>query len=44
MTELQDYLFHHIFLPRKLPGEPDDSPENESGMIDFVLDSLKGFD
>ncbi|KAH7019555.1 hypothetical protein EDB80DRAFT_632634 [Ilyonectria destructans] len=38
-----NYLFHHIFLPPKLPGGQDSSGEKDESLIDFVLDSLRLF-
>ncbi|RGP77963.1 hypothetical protein FLONG3_3920 [Fusarium longipes] len=38
-----DYLFHHLFLPAKLPGGDDTSASNTAFLIDFVLKSLRGF-
>ncbi|KAF4447595.1 hypothetical protein F53441_8890 [Fusarium austroafricanum] len=38
-----NYLFHHLFLPPKLPGEDDMSVSNTIFLIDFVLRSLQCF-
>ncbi|KAM0336155.1 hypothetical protein ACHAPQ_004430 [Fusarium lateritium] len=37
------YLFHHLFLPPKLPGDDDMSVSNTVLLIDFVLQSLQRF-
>ncbi|KAJ9492030.1 hypothetical protein VN97_g1201 [Penicillium thymicola] len=37
------YLFHHIFLPPKLPQEEDYHAEREILLIDVVLDALHSF-
>jgi hypothetical protein len=42
-SEAFDYLFHHIFLPQKLPGHEDDSASNVASLISFVLRSLQRF-
>ncbi|EEU36845.1 uncharacterized protein NECHADRAFT_94047 [Fusarium vanettenii 77-13-4] len=42
-SEAFDYLFHHIFLPQKLPGHEDDSASNAAALISFVLRSLQRF-
>ncbi|RSM04293.1 hypothetical protein CEP52_006878 [Fusarium oligoseptatum] len=42
-NEAFDYLFHHIFLPQKLPGHEDDSASNVANLISFVLRSLQRF-
>lgn len=34
------YVFHHLFLPPKLPGGDDASPAFEKQLIQFVLDCL----
>ncbi|KAF4983726.1 hypothetical protein FZEAL_942 [Fusarium zealandicum] len=41
--ERLNYLFHHLFLPAKLPGEDDSSSTNEAFLVDFVLHCLKRF-
>jgi hypothetical protein len=41
--EKLDYLFHHLFLPAKLPGGDDDSVANATELIDVVLRSLRRF-
>ncbi|KAF5986478.1 hypothetical protein FCOIX_1537 [Fusarium coicis] len=38
-----EYLFHHLFLPAKLPGGDDTSASNTVFLIDFVLQSLQRF-
>ncbi|KAM0416006.1 hypothetical protein ACHAPT_013033 [Fusarium lateritium] len=38
-----DYLFHHLFLPPKLPGEDDSSGTNEEHVINVVRDALARF-
>ncbi|KAH6982286.1 hypothetical protein BKA56DRAFT_550226 [Ilyonectria sp. MPI-CAGE-AT-0026] len=38
-----NYVFHHIFLPPKLPGGQDSSGEKDEALINFVLDSLRLF-
>ncbi|KAF4967332.1 hypothetical protein FSARC_5098 [Fusarium sarcochroum] len=38
-----NYLFHHLFLPAKLPGQDDDDGSNTIFLVDFVLHSLKLF-
>ncbi|KAJ4208350.1 hypothetical protein NW767_001454 [Fusarium falciforme] len=42
-SEAFDYLFHHIYLPQKLPGHEDDSASNVAALISFVLRSLQRF-
>ena len=37
------YLFHHLFLPRQLPGSDDDTADDDSFLIDFVINSLGEF-
>ncbi|KAM5377914.1 hypothetical protein ACJZ2D_004818 [Fusarium nematophilum] len=41
--EQAEYLFHHLFLPSKLPPGDDSSPSNEARLIDFVDLSLRRF-
>ncbi|KAK7414002.1 hypothetical protein QQX98_007113 [Neonectria punicea] len=41
--EMTDYLFHHIFLPPKLPGGYDCHRNEEQHLVELVLDSLKSF-
>lgn len=38
-----NYLFHHIFLPPKVPGGQDSSGEKDEALIDFVLGCLRLF-
>lgn len=38
-----DFLFSHMFLPRKLPGSKDQAPKHESALLAFILDSLRLF-
>ncbi|KAF2664444.1 hypothetical protein BT63DRAFT_89804 [Microthyrium microscopicum] len=37
------YLFHHVFLPPKLPQENDDDPSLEKALIDAVIHALQEF-
>lgn len=37
------YMIHHIFLPPKLPGEDDSSPDHEIALLDITLDALRDF-
>lgn len=37
------YLFHHVFLPPKLPGEDDSSPEHDDTLLDVVQGCLAAF-
>lgn len=37
------YMFHHIFLPPKLPRKDDSSTANEEILLDTVFDSLEKF-
>lgn len=38
-----EYLFHHLFLPPKLPGGDDMTALNSIFLTDFVLQSLQRF-
>ena len=38
-----EYLFHHMFLPPKLPGGDDTSVTHEADLIDYVLKSLSEY-
>ncbi|KAH7361362.1 hypothetical protein BKA66DRAFT_444743 [Pyrenochaeta sp. MPI-SDFR-AT-0127] len=38
-----EYLYNHLFLPRKLSGADDASRKNEGLLLDFVLQSLQRF-
>ncbi|KAH7245149.1 hypothetical protein BKA59DRAFT_418054, partial [Fusarium tricinctum] len=38
-----EYLFHHLFLPPKLPGGDDMTASNSIFLTDFVLQSLQRF-
>ncbi|KAL9563796.1 hypothetical protein ACKAV7_012038 [Fusarium commune] len=38
-----EYIFHHLFLPRKLPGGDDMSASNTIFLTNFVLQSLQRF-
>ncbi|KAM0433504.1 hypothetical protein ACHAPT_004384 [Fusarium lateritium] len=42
-SESFDYLFHHIFLPQKLPGDDDESASNVAALVSFVQRSLQRF-
>lgn len=37
------YLFHHIFLPPKLPQADDYSPSFEINILDYVVNALRAF-
>ncbi|KAJ0357738.1 hypothetical protein COL154_009849 [Colletotrichum chrysophilum] len=37
------YLFHHIFLPSRLPQQSDFSPHNELALLTLVCQSLSEF-
>ncbi|OKL58449.1 hypothetical protein UA08_06149 [Talaromyces atroroseus] len=37
------YMFHHVFLPPKLPQEDDYNPEYELALLDSVIQALKMF-
>ncbi|RSL88379.1 hypothetical protein CEP51_001714 [Fusarium floridanum] len=37
------YLYHHLFLPPKLPGADDTSQKNDTTLLQFVQRSLKRF-
>ena len=37
------YLFHHLFLPRKLPDEDDYSPEGERMLLGVTTRALERF-
>lgn len=42
--EVFQYIFHHVVLPPKLPGEPERKEKPlESGMMRFVKDTLASF-
>ncbi|KAF4469857.1 hypothetical protein FALBO_3237 [Fusarium albosuccineum] len=38
-----DYLYHHLFLPPKLPGDDDSSVSNDTLLISFVQRALRQF-
>jgi hypothetical protein len=38
-----EYIFHHLFLPPKLPGGDDTSASNTIFLMEFVLQSLQSF-
>lgn len=38
-----EYLYNHIFLPRKLSSLDEATPKNEGLLLDFVLHSLQRF-
>lgn len=38
-----EYIYHHLFLPPKLPGTDDSSQKNEAILLDFVQQSLERF-
>ncbi|KAJ8109131.1 hypothetical protein OPT61_g7683 [Boeremia exigua] len=38
-----EYLYNHIFLPRKLSSADDATPKNEGLLLDFALHSLQRF-
>lgn len=38
-----EYLYHHLFLPAKLPDGDDDCPQNERLLMGFVHHSLGNF-
>lgn len=42
-SQVLDYIFHHVFLPPKLPNGDDASPANELRLIKLVRDCLIGF-
>lgn len=37
------YLFHHIFLPPKLPQEDDYNPKYDNVLLDKVIEALRNF-
>jgi hypothetical protein len=37
------YMFHHVFLPPKLPQEDDYNPEHELALLDSVIQALERF-
>lgn len=37
------YVFHHVFLPPKLPQGDDFNDEHESTLLDTVIHALRGF-
>ncbi|KAL4786748.1 hypothetical protein BJX76DRAFT_365241 [Aspergillus varians] len=37
------YLFHHVFLPPKLPQEDDYNPDHDSILLDTVICALRDF-
>lgn len=37
------YIYHHLFLPPKLPGADDTSEKNDATLLDFVQRSLGRF-
>lgn len=37
------YLYHHLFLPRKLPGEDDYSPECDKMLLGVTVRALQKF-
>ncbi|RFN48648.1 hypothetical protein FIE12Z_7114 [Fusarium flagelliforme] len=43
MNSQVEYLFHHLFLPPKLPGGDDTSASNTIFLTEFVLKSLRRF-
>jgi len=43
MNSRVEYLFHHLFLPPKLPGGDDTSTSNTVFLTEFVLNSLRRF-
>lgn len=42
-TGLLSYLFHHVFLPPKLPQKDDYNSSYENSLLDHVIDTLKRF-
>lgn len=38
-----DYIYHHLFLPRQLPGADDASPKGDASLLDFIHQSLERF-
>lgn len=41
--QMLEYIFHHVFLPPKLPNGDDTSPAKEIRLINLVRDCLIGF-
>lgn len=37
------YMFHHVFLPPKLPQEDDFDPEHDLALLDSVIHALERF-
>ncbi|KAL4963332.1 uncharacterized protein BDV14DRAFT_201959 [Aspergillus stella-maris] len=37
------YLYHHVFLPPKLPQEDDYDPDLDQALLDMVIHALHGF-
>ncbi|KAL4796122.1 hypothetical protein BDV19DRAFT_388541 [Aspergillus venezuelensis] len=37
------YLYHHVFLPPKLPQENDYDPDLDQALLDTVINALRGF-
>jgi hypothetical protein len=42
-SEMLEYVFHHLFLPSKLPEGDDSSPTNELSLVKLVQNSLTEF-
>lgn len=38
-----DYIFHHLFLPPKLPHADDDDAHHEATLLRIVVKKLQGF-
>ncbi|KAJ2892636.1 uncharacterized protein MKZ38_009532 [Zalerion maritima] len=38
-----EYLTQHVFLPPKLPGSSDSTPENDQALLDLTITTLVGF-
>lgn len=42
-SQMLEYIFHHVFLPPKLPSGDDASPANELRLVELVRDCLIEF-
>lgn len=43
LPEARSYLFHHVFLPPKLPQKDDYEAEYDLTLVDSVISALNGF-
>lgn len=42
-SQMLEYIFHHVFLPPKLPDGDDASPANELRLVELVRECLIDF-